>query len=48
MLLKGAPSAARFASLSAYDRWIDDTGGSELPALVQETLNELRRAIRAA
>ncbi len=32
---------------NAYDRWIDDGGASDLPALMQQSLDELRRAIKA-
>ncbi len=33
---------------TAYDRWIDEDGASDLPALVHECLAELRRAVCAA
>jgi hypothetical protein len=33
---------------TAYDRWIDEGGASDLSALVHQSLDELRRAICAA
>lgn len=32
---------------TAYDRWIDEDGAVELPALLRQTLDDLRRAVRA-
>ncbi len=36
------------AFTAAYDRWIDEDGASDSPALVHRSLDELRRAICAA
>lgn len=36
------------AFTTAYDRWIDQDGAADLPALVHQSLNQLREAIRAA
>jgi AcrR family transcriptional regulator len=36
------------AFTTAYERWIDEDGASDFPALVHQSLDELRRAICAA
>lgn len=36
------------AFTTAYDRWIDEDGAPDFPALVHQSLDELRRAICAA
>ncbi len=37
--------AAVAAFTTAYDRWVDQDGATDLPALVHQSLNELRLAI---
>lgn len=39
--------AAMAAFTTAYDHWVDQDGATDLPTLIQQSLNDLRRAICA-